>query len=330
MPWRGSIRHEASRVLAGWMRTLLDTNRNMRTDPPGEGQRLYFMRHIDSVWTSPKIAPFTNGITVPVQRPVFSPDGSHLYIESSSNPVAEDDSDIYVVEQEGDGWSSPVPVSPLINTGAMERLHCVTFDGSLVFSRDPYTRREKIYISRFVDGAFVEPEQLQAPFDSDAYELAIVIAPDESYMLIGITRTGLEDELYISYREADGSWTERIRAPYQCGGFLALSPDGEYLFFLGEGIYWVDTSFVEELYPTSANGAGEAICGDWWSRECTACAEGRLPLTRQSRRRNGMTSSSMVIPHPLRSTSVVGEYQDHRNFRAHGNNLGEGFQLINH
>ena len=232
------------------------TNRNMKTDPPSEGQRLYFMRHIDGVWTSPKIALLKNGITVPVQRPVFSPDGSHLYIESSSNPIAEGDSNIYVVEREGDGWSSPVPVSPLINTGAMERLHCVTSDGSLVFSRDPYTRREKIYISRFVDGAFVEPEQLQAPFDSDAYELAIVIAPDESYMLIGITRTGLEDELYISYREADGSWTERIRAPYECGGFLALSPDGEYLFFLGEGIYWVDTSFVEELYPTTANGAG--------------------------------------------------------------------------
>ena len=43
-----------------------------------------------------------------------------------------------------------------------------------------------------------------------------------------------------------------------------------------------------------------------------------------------MTSSPMVIPHALRSKSVVGEYQNHRNFRTHGNNLGEGFQLINH
>ena len=43
-----------------------------------------------------------------------------------------------------------------------------------------------------------------------------------------------------------------------------------------------------------------------------------------------MTSSSMVTPHPLRGASVVGEYQDHRNFRTHGNNLDKGFQLLNH
>jgi hypothetical protein len=28
---------------------------------------------------------------------------------------------------------------------------------------------------------------------------------------------------------------------------LALSPDGEYLFFPGDGIFRLDTSFVEEL-----------------------------------------------------------------------------------
>ena len=194
MPWRGSIRREASRVLAGWMRTLLVHEPQHEDRPTGRGAAA--LLH----------APHQRCVDISQDRPVHE-------------------------------WH--------YGSGAATSL----LSGSLY-------KAGKIYISRFVDGAFVEPEQLQAPFDSDAYELAIVIAPDESYMLIGITRTGLEDKLYISYRETDGSWTERIRAPYQCGGFLALSPDGEYLFFLGEGIYWVDTSFVEELYPTSANGAG--------------------------------------------------------------------------
>jgi len=232
------------------------TNVNMRASPPGEGQRLWFMREVEGVWTAPEIAPFTEGITAPVERPVFSPDGSRLYFESFSDPIAESDTDIFVVERKADGWSAPAPVSPLINSGAMERLHCVTSDGSLVFSRDPLTSYERVYVSRLVDGVFTKPERLGEPFDSASSELAIVIAPDESYMLIAATTGGFTDELYVSFREPDGSWTERIRAPFGSGGFLALSPDGEYLFFLGEGIYWVDTSFVEGLRPALASCGG--------------------------------------------------------------------------
>jgi len=225
------------------------TNVNHRTDPPGEGLRLYQMRLLGGAWTEPEIASFTQGIGVPVERPVFSPDGERLFIEFSRDPNAESDTQIYVVGREGEGWSEPAPVSPRINSRAYERIHCITPDGSMIFSRDLMTAREKVFMSRWVDGAFAEPEQLGAPFDSDAHELAIVMAPDEAFLLVALTRTGREDELYISYREPDGGWTERIRTPYQCGGFLALSPDGAYLFFLGEGIYWVDTSFVDRLRP---------------------------------------------------------------------------------
>ena len=51
-----------------------------------------------------------------------------------------------------------------------------------------------------------------------------------------VAQTGTKGELYIRQRESDGDRTEPIRTPYQCGGFLALSPDGAYLIFLGEGI----------------------------------------------------------------------------------------------
>lgn len=252
-----NFEHSAAVFSPDGCELLWCTNVGMRTNPPGEGLRLYYMRQVDGVWTAPEIAPFTDGITVPVERPVFSPGGGRLYIEFSSNPIAEDDCNIYAVEREGDGWSAPAPVSPLINSGAIERLHCVTSDGSLVFSRDPFTSYERVYVSRLVDGVFAEPERLGEPFDSAGSELAIVIAPDESYLLIAVTQGGFTDELYVSYREPDGSWTERIRAPYESGGFLALSPDGEYLFFLGhEGIYWVDTTFVEDLRPAPASGDG--------------------------------------------------------------------------
>jgi len=227
------------------------TNINMRSDPPGEGQQLYFMQQIDGRWTAPATAPFTNDLAGTVQRPVFSPDGMRLYFEVFGDPTSRDDSDIYMVERQPDGWSAPVPLSPIINTGSIERLHCVTADGSLVFSRNPFTHREAIYRSDLVGGVFAEPVRLEDPFDSEAHETAIVMAPDESYVLIAATRNGATDELYVCFRKPNGSWDERIPVRYQSGGFLALSPDAAFLFFLEDtGIYWVDTSFVDRRRPS--------------------------------------------------------------------------------
>jgi WD40 repeat protein len=164
-----------------------------------------------------------------------------------------------VVERIGEGWSEPVPVSPLINSPAIERLHCVTADGSLYFSRDPFTAREEVFVSRFVNGALAEPEKLGESYNSDDYEVAILIAPNEEYMLIEqMNMQHTSTKLTISYKRADGSWSDRIQAPYECGGFLALSPDGEYLFFLGEGIYWVNTSFIDDLRPPTVDRLPEA------------------------------------------------------------------------
>ncbi len=226
--------------------------RNLYSDLPGDDtQRLFFMKMVDGEWTPPQIAPFMAGIHQPVFRPVFSPDGNRLYLEYSSDPDAERDSDIYQVQREGEGWSRPKPVSPLINTPAMETLFSVTADGSMYFGRYVHTRNEKIFVSRMVDGAFSDPEELGKAFNTPAREGMILVAPDESFMLISQTPFGSPDErVTVSYKRPDGGWTERIDTPLTfTGGFLALSPDGRYLFFLGEGILWVETSFIEDLKP---------------------------------------------------------------------------------
>jgi hypothetical protein len=224
------------------------TNVNWYTDEGKAGNlRLYTMKEVDGQWTAPQPAPFVKNIRV--ERPVFSPDGSRLYIECFSNPNHESDMDIYVVEREEEGWSDPKPVSPLINSPAMERLYCVTADGSLYFSREPFTRNEEIFVSQCINGEFTEPEKLGKSYNSDDYEAAILIAPDEEYMLIW-QNSGLKSKLTVSYKQTDGTWSDRIEAPYYCGNGIALSPDGNYLFLENEGIRWVSTSFIEELKPS--------------------------------------------------------------------------------
>ena len=212
--------------------------------------RLYTMKLVDGYWTPPRAAPFVEGIRV--ERPVFSPDGSRLYIEFYKNYKDQDsedsDTDIFVVNRIGDGWSDPEPVSPLINSPATERLHCVTADGSLYFTRDLMTSREGVFVSRLVNGRFSEPQELGESYNSAGHEIAILVEPDENYMLIW-TNARRSSKLTVSYKKSDGSWSERIEAPYYCGGFLALSPDGKYLFMENEGICWVSTSFIDDLRP---------------------------------------------------------------------------------
>ena len=223
------------------------TNVNGNTDKRVAGNlRLYTMKMVNGRWTAPRPAPFVKNIYV--ERPVFSPNGSKLYIEYASDTTQESDFDIYVVERTEDGWSDPKPVSPLINSPAMERLHCVTADGSLYFSRDPFTTREEIFVSHWVNGDFTEPEKLGKSYNSDEYEAAILISPDEDYMLISHCDTQhREVKFSISFKKTVGSWSDRIELPFYCGGFFALSPDGKYLFFMNEGIWWVSTSFIDEL-----------------------------------------------------------------------------------
>jgi len=224
------------------------TNINWYTDKRVVGNlRLYYMKIVDGKWIAPQIAPFVKNIRV--ERPVFSHDGNKLFIEYGSNPNRESDADIYVVKRIGEGWSEPVSVSPLINSTAIERLHCITADGSMYFSRDPFTQNEEIYVSRFINGEFTESVKLGKNFNSDEYEYVILVAPNEEYMLIDQQDSRYGSHVYISYKKADGTWTERIKTPYYTGGFLTLSPDGKYLFMMGEAIYWVNTSFIEELKP---------------------------------------------------------------------------------
>jgi hypothetical protein len=205
---------------------------------------IYFMKSIDGRWTVPQITLFTEQYEG--NRPTFSPDGQKLYYESIRHPLG---GPILFVERQGEGWSDPSPVSPVINSSGMERPFNLTQNGSMYFARG-FREIEQILVSNFVDGHFVEPVQLLQNIDSDLTELHIYVAPDESYMIIESTDHTSYFDLSISYKMMDGTWSERVILSYDWARFPVVSPDGKYLFFMGyEGIYWVSTSFVEELKP---------------------------------------------------------------------------------
>jgi ankyrin repeat protein len=208
-------------------------------------------------WTIPVEAPFSREYKDDV--PFFSPDGSRLYFISRrpDEPGGELGRErIWFIERGGSDRSDPM----LLDTGAN------TMDIHWQFSLD----REKnlyfggssgqdigggdIYVSRFVDGAYLEPENLGANVNSEAPDFCPYIAPDGSYLIFA--REGGGEAIYISFRDDEGAWTEaRNLFPESSGiGGICpmLSPDGKYLFYLSgcegvEGICWVDAGRIETL-----------------------------------------------------------------------------------
>ena len=164
------------------------------------------------------------------------------------------------MERTKDGWSEPKPVSPLINEYSLHWLFSVSSKGNIYFSstRAGGFGLRDIYCSKLIDGKYEAPKNIGNVINKPGLEHTPFIAPDESYLIYISSMDSpsiYNSKFYISYRQKDGSWGKPISLeektkPVRMGLCPAVTPDGKYMFFIGNGdIYWVEAGFIEELRP---------------------------------------------------------------------------------
>ncbi len=203
----------------------------------------------------------------------YSLDGQRLYflglLKSEVSPE-EPGLDLWVSERQSGEWSTASVVLPPVSTDAVESYPCVVADGSLYFSsnRPGSLGGMDIYrAQRLADGSFAEPVSLGPPVNTEASEGDTYVAPDESYLIVASRRPdGLgQADLYISFREADGSWGEAVSLGPTINSELTdfcpmVTPDGKSFFFsrrhgaswpeaTGGDVYWVDARILERFRP---------------------------------------------------------------------------------
>ena len=180
-------------------------------------------------WGSPHIASFS-GQYKDIE-PFLSQDGLTLYF-ASSRPVKGRETensnyDIWKVQRKSldSEWSEPVNLGVPVNTEADEFYPSVAASGNLYFTaqREGTKGKEDIFISRFENGSYQEPESLPEAIDSQGYEFNAFVAPDESYILF--TGYGREDgmgggDLSISRKNDKGEWlaAAHLEAPINSKG----------------------------------------------------------------------------------------------------------------
>ena len=224
------------------------------------GDRLSTSQQIEGRWTAPRSVSFGFAL-FDADDPSFSTDGQTLYFTSWRpakwyRPWPHKER-IWQATWSGRRWQRPQPLSDAVNTMDLHWQFSVAESGALYFSADG-----DLYRAPRVDGQYAAPQRLDAAINSAGREGTPFVAPDERYLLFssnGQAKTLGAEDLYASFRQADGAWSPAIHlgpavnsaAPELCP---RVSPDGTVLFFLSSksgtyDAYWIDAGLLAQLAP---------------------------------------------------------------------------------
>jgi len=201
----------------------------------------------DGKWQTPHVAPFSGQYRD--FDPVMSPDGKKM-VFTSNRPVdgkLKTDYDIWMVIRTGDNkWSEPIHLDTTINSSYDEHFASIASSGTIYFSSNRPGALggpgdADFYYSKLVNGHYTKAVHVLDSVSTPAYELDCVIAPDESFLLMGAY--GRKDgagnyDIFVS-EQKNGKWTpSRSLGPLINTRFRdyspRISPDGRYLFFTSE------------------------------------------------------------------------------------------------
>ena len=216
-------------------------------------------RLIGETWTEPRT--IVSHERYSFMDAFLSPDETQLFY-ISNQPLdgkgEPKDPDLWFSDRTEDGWGPPQNAGPVLNSDQGEYYVSFTDEGTLYFTTNRAAAEGDeinfdIHAAPRVDGEFQEPIRLGDSVNSTGYDGDVFVAPDESYLIFSSGRPdGLGNgDLYVSFRTADGEWTE---AKNMGAGINTESQDycpfvtrdGRYLFYSrNRDIYWVDASILD-------------------------------------------------------------------------------------
>ena len=149
-------------------------------------------------------------------EPFYSPDGSKLFF-ATDRPIDDKserhDYNIWVSERNKMEWGVPIPLPEHINTENDNFYPAVSQNGNLYFTatRDNGVGREDIFLSRYINGTYQDPEPLDTMVNTPNFEFNAYINPDENLLIF--SSFGREDgygggDLYYSTKNEIGQWSK--------------------------------------------------------------------------------------------------------------------------
>lgn len=232
-----------------------------------DGRSFYFTRRLKKwmmlvsrydgrQWSRPVPAPFTDTAYAEADA-TFGPDGAVYFISNRPRNEADTipDYDIWRRTPLANGaWSEPENVTA-VNSDSTEYYISFAANGNMYLaSFRPGGRGEgDIYVSRWVNGQYTQPENLGPAINSPHTEHDPAITPDEEYLVYTAADRPAgfgEADLYGARRGPGQSWQKavnlgtRVNTPtYEYCSYF--SPDGKYFFFSSEWeVKWIKKEYI--------------------------------------------------------------------------------------
>ena len=242
-----------------------------RSVPPHYLYTLWESHLVGNNWSAPEILPFSGQYRD--SDPVLSPDGNKLLFVSD-RPVNGKDPhhyEIWMSQREGDKWSEPKNLGPVVNTHS-QYFASMASNGNLYFSATIADNDSEIdiFVSKFINEKYTTPVNLGPAINGKGIvNIEAFVSPDEKFLLIGAFNRpdsiGSSD-IYVSYNQ-NGKWSAPL--PVSVINTPAreysprLTPDGKRLIFTSErgmgteqrAKPWTMTEF-EQKSRSSWNGLG--------------------------------------------------------------------------
>ncbi|MEI6173700.1 MAG: hypothetical protein WCR01_08105 [Bacteroidota bacterium] len=202
-------------------------------------------RRIKGIWYEPVVAEFARDTNRYYSSPGISHDGRRILF-SSSQP-GDTNQQIWMAERDrGRIWGIPFLLPSLINKPGSAFHPSLAKNGNLYFlRRNPQTQRTSIYLSKWENNKFLQPEPLPHPINGNRVIFNAGIAPDESFLVASVgeenSKGTPESSTYmVFFHNPDGSWSKGIdmikvlRWPCKKAISISVSPDGTYIFYAAD------------------------------------------------------------------------------------------------
>ena len=214
---------------------------------------LFYSKLESEGWTAPEIPPFSKGHID--YLPYIMPNGKQMFfgriVKDENGAVT--DKGFYAINRK-DRKTFDLQQPALFPQGK-DWMHVSATKDLTVYTTYLPLRKTARY--ELINGGYPQKEIPIGGLHPGSHP---AISPDESFIIFDSDeRQGGfgETDLYVCFRNPDGSWSEainlgdRINSP---GGesIPVLTPDGKYLFYTTKrDLYWVGTKFIHRLRKSS-------------------------------------------------------------------------------
>lgn len=252
--------------------------RRLGTEPMDHEDFLICKKQADGTWGTPY------NLGAPVNTPgnegtvTISTDGQFIFFaccdrtkrstfQGQEKGVGRPDDvfpgcDLYFSKLDGDKWSIPRHLGPVINSLAWESQPCLSSDGLTLYftsTRQGGLGGSDIWMTRFENGKFQEPVNMGPEINTPGNEQSPFIHPDDQTLYFSSTGwPGFGNfDFFLSRRDDNGKWKKPVNLGYPVNSSgaekgLLVSRSGEIAYFStnerSDGKGGVDI-FSFNLYP---------------------------------------------------------------------------------